>query len=36
MEMNKKIIWIVGMRIDERFKVTEQTKEVLKIVFNKL
>jgi len=36
MEMNKKIIWVVGMRIDERFKITEQTKEVLKIVFNKL
>jgi tRNA(Ile)-lysidine synthase len=33
-EMNKKIIWIVGMRIDERFKMTPQTKEVFKITIN--
>lgn len=32
-EMNKKIIWIVGRRIDERFKVTEKTKSVLKIKY---
>ena len=30
-EMDKKIIWVVGKRIDERFKVTEKTKTVLKI-----
>jgi tRNA(Ile)-lysidine synthase len=30
-ESNKRIIWVVGHRIDERFKVTEKTKEVLKI-----
>lgn len=30
-ESNKKIIWVVGMRIDDRFKVTESTKEVLTI-----
>ncbi|MBS1600462.1 MAG: tRNA lysidine(34) synthetase TilS [Bacteroidetes bacterium] len=30
-EMNKKIIWIVGMRIDNRFKISPQTKRVLKI-----
>ena len=30
-ESNKKILWVVGMRIDERFKVTPGTKEVLKI-----
>ena len=30
-EMDKKIIWVVGKRIDERFKVTEKTKSVLKI-----
>ena len=30
-EMNKKIIWIVGYRIDDRFKITEKTKRVLKI-----
>ena len=32
-EMNKKIVWIVGYRIDERFKITSQTKEILKINF---
>lgn len=30
-ESNKKIVWVVGMRIDDRFKVTENTKEVLSI-----
>jgi tRNA(Ile)-lysidine synthase len=30
-EMDKKIIWVVGKRIDERFKVTDKTKNVLKI-----
>jgi tRNA(Ile)-lysidine synthase len=33
LEMNKKIIWVVGHRIDERFKITEKTKEILKITF---
>ena len=32
-EMDKKIIWVVGMRIDERFKIGENTKNVLKIEF---
>ena len=32
-EMNKKIIWIVGKRIDDRFKVTDQTNSVLKIAY---
>lgn len=32
-EMNKKIIWVVGMRIDERFKVNDRTKEVLELKF---
>lgn len=31
LEMNKKIIWIVGKRIDDRFKITPSTKNVLKI-----
>ena len=26
-EMNKKIIWVVGMRIDERFKINDRTQE---------
>lgn len=28
LESNKKIVWIAGERIDERFKVTEKTKQV--------
>jgi len=31
LEMNKKIIWIVGQRIDDRFKVEPATKHVLKV-----
>ena len=31
LEMNKKIVWVVGMRIDDRFKITEKTKRVLQI-----
>jgi len=30
-EMNKKIAWIAGHRIDDRFKVTEKTKKVVNI-----
>jgi tRNA(Ile)-lysidine synthase len=30
-ESNKKILWVVGMRIDNRFKITGKTKEVLQI-----
>jgi len=33
-EMNKKIIWIVAQRIDERFKITDKTKNILKITFH--
>jgi tRNA(Ile)-lysidine synthase len=31
LEMNKKIVWIVGHRIDDRFKITPLTKDILKI-----
>jgi len=31
LEMNKKIIWVVGMRIDDRFKITDQTRNILKL-----
>jgi tRNA(Ile)-lysidine synthase len=31
LECNKKILWIVGYRIDDRFKITAATKEILKI-----
>ena len=34
-EMNKKIIWITAMRIDDRFKVTNATKQILKISFSR-
>jgi tRNA(Ile)-lysidine synthase len=30
-EMNKKIIWVVGYRIDDRFKLTSSTQAVLKL-----
>lgn len=32
-ETNKKIIWVVGMRIDDRFKITSKTKTIVQIVF---
>ncbi len=31
LESNKKIIWIVGKRIDDRFKITEKTKRIFSI-----
>lgn len=33
LEMDKKIIWVINHRIDDRFKVTDNTKEILKIQF---
>jgi tRNA(Ile)-lysidine synthase len=29
LESNKKILWVIGYRIDDRFKITPQTKQVL-------
>lgn len=34
LESNKKICWIAGMRIDDRFKISENTKTVLQIAFD--
>jgi tRNA(Ile)-lysidine synthase len=31
LESEKKIIWVVGMRIDDRYKVTNKTKQICKI-----
>jgi tRNA(Ile)-lysidine synthase len=36
LEANKKIIWVIGYRIDDRFKITESTKTVLKITTSSL
>ncbi|HNP24145.1 MAG TPA: tRNA lysidine(34) synthetase TilS [Panacibacter sp.] len=32
-ESDKKIIWVVGQRIDDRFKVTDKSNQLLRIVF---
>jgi tRNA(Ile)-lysidine synthase len=36
LEMNAKIIWIVGQRIDDRFKIKPSTKQVLKISLKRI
>lgn len=33
-ETNKKIIWVVGLRIDDRFKITDGTKDILQIMLS--
>ena len=31
LEMDRKIIWVAGMRIDDRFKITKETNDILEI-----
>jgi tRNA(Ile)-lysidine synthase len=31
LEMNKKIVWVVGMRVDDRWRLNQHTQQVLKI-----
>ena len=33
LEMDKKIIWVISQRIDDRFKITDNTREMLEIRF---
>jgi tRNA(Ile)-lysidine synthase len=34
-ESNKKILWVIGLRIDDRFKITDKTKRILQISLKK-
>ncbi|PSL27518.1 tRNA lysidine(34) synthetase TilS [Chitinophaga ginsengisoli] len=36
LESAKRVVWIVGLRIDDRFKITDQTKELLTIEWEAL
>lgn len=33
-EMDKKIIWVIGLRIDDRFKITANTKNILQLTLS--
>jgi tRNA(Ile)-lysidine synthase len=32
---NNELIWVINQRIDDRYKITESSKKILKISFNK-
>jgi tRNA(Ile)-lysidine synthase len=35
LESNKKIVWVVGLRIDERVRITDSTKNLIEITFKR-
>ena len=35
LESNQKIVWVIGYRIDDRFKITDQTKSALQLTYLK-
>ncbi|WP_126973810.1 tRNA lysidine(34) synthetase TilS [Gynurincola endophyticus] len=35
LEMNQKIVWVIGLRIDDRFKLSPNTKDILSLDFKK-
>ena len=35
LESNKKIVWVIGYRIDDRFKITDHTKNILQVNYLK-
>ena len=34
-EMNRKIVWVVGQRVDDRFRITGNTEQVIELRYLK-